>query len=89
MTVVLGMVLAALDQVCCTATGHKTAGVEVVGSHHTAAVKVVGRMTAAVVRHNLVAVEDMAQVVRTALAAAALLRSAHIAGISSLRMSTR
>jgi len=90
MIVVLGTVLAAPDQVCCTVAGHMIAGVEVVGSRHTAGLEVVGRMMVAVVRRNLVvAVEDIAKVVRTAPAVAAVLRFARIAGTSSLRMSTR
>ena len=90
MIVVLGMVLAALDQVCCTVAGHMIAGVGIVDSCHTAGLEVVARMMVAVVHRNLVvAVEDIAKVVRTALAVAAVLRSARIAGTSSLRMSTR
>jgi len=87
MTVVLGTVLAVADQVCCTVTGRKTVEVLAAGRRHTAAMKVVGRMMVAVVRRNLVAVEeDMTQVVRTVLAAAAVLRFARIAGTSSLRL---
>jgi len=87
MIVVLGTVLAVVDQVCCTVAGHKMVAVEVVDNHHTAASELVGRKMVAVVRRNLVAVqEDMAQVVRTVLAAAAVLRFARIAGTSSLRL---
>jgi len=90
MTVVLGIVLAAVDQVCCTVAGHMTAGIGVVDSRHTAALEVVGRMMVEVVRRNLVvAVEDIAKVVRTVLEPAAVLRFARIAGTSSLQMSTR